>query len=820
MKLLDIIESSEKDVIVITSNEKKHTILKTMHQAGVIQPVSFMNKQDLFEKVFFKYSIDALYEAARYLKLSLAITQSWLEYLYFIDENTEYTHPRLKQLKTLKKHLLDTGKIQKNIFSDVWLQDKKVIVYTPHYDALLLRAIKKIETIHNDVAYVDSRKEKYGNITFKQYLTLEEEITDVAIQIKHYRQQNYAYDSMSIMNIDESYIPLMKRIFNWFDIPLNLREQTPIIGLSLTKRFLNAFKNSEETSFENALKEALKTIKPLIDSKESAQVYQNIIRVLNPMVRYIKNKNAHFEYIHYTLAHTFIKREAYLNAVNVISDIKGSSDDEIVFLMALKEGNAPKYRLDDDFLSAEEKQVIDYPIASEINHLLKKQYEDALFYTKKVYASFSESSFSESYSLSTFIKECLNTEPIKKGKVDVHQPYSPTFDKVQSKIEKDYYDLYRDERPFYKAFSYKYQETFNTYDNTFDNLSAPTMDQLLKKKPSFSVTQIEDYFACGLTFLLKHFLKITPSDSPFYRHLGTFFHEVLENHITKDTLDESNLKAILASVLKDDMDHYTQKDLFFFEKSFPFILKAHEIIKAQEKSTLYDVTSRELSIQKPYTFKGITLQFKGKIDKVLSLDGSTLLIDYKTGSNTLNLFHAPFGLHSQLIFYALLYQYNYPSDHVDGVYEQTILPSKIKAKKNESYNDLLSQYYQWKGYTLKDESTITNIDPKMEKESEILNDVKFKADGAFTKHSKLYERDDLNALIDHLETLLKTATQSIINGQFPINPKRIDNHDVSCEYCPYEDICFKQEKDYQNHHTPKTISDLFSRIKEGVYHER
>ncbi len=820
MKLLDIIESTEKDVIIIASNEQKNTILKSMHQAGMIQPVSFMSKQDLFEKVFFKYSIDALYEASSFLGLSLSITKAWLEYLPFIDENKTYENAKLDQLKTLKKHLLNNGNIQKNIFSDVWIRNKLVIVYTPYYDVFLKSAIQKIEAFHDDLIYYDSRSEKVSNISFKRYKTIEDEITDVAIQIQTLHQQGHAYDSMVIMNIDKTYHPIMKRIFNWFHIPLNLNESVPLVSLALTQRFLKAFDQSECSGFESALKEALTHIKPFIDSKESAQVYQSLIRVLNPMVRYIKDKHSALDLIEYTIKHTTLPNSKYLNAVEVSSDIKAVKDDEHLFLMALKEGNAPSITLDDDFLNKNEKQMIDYPKASEINQASKARYEDALFYSKNVYASFSESSFSESFRLSTFINELLNSKAIQIKNIDVYQPFSETYDYVQSKIEKDYYDLYQINQPFYQAFANQYQASFNTYDNTFDQLSKRTMKQLLKIKPSFSVTQIEDYFKCGLTFLLKHFLKITPSDSPFYRHLGTFFHEVLENHISKKHLDESDLRRILNDVLKDEMHHYTNKDLYFFEKPFPFLLKAHEMINMQEKTTKYNVAHRELSIQKPYTYEGVTLHFKGKIDKVLTRNESALLIDYKTGSKTLDLLFSPLGLNSQLVFYALLYQHNYPTHHVDGFYEQTILPSKIKAKRNETFDTLVKQYYKLRGYTLNDESIVLSIDPSVDKESEILSDVKFTKNGAFDKRSKTFEKEDLNAVIDHLETLLNQTTKSIINGKFPIDPKRINHKDVSCEYCPFIDICYKEEKDYQSYTTYKDPLELFSALKEGVDHER
>ena len=37
--------------------------------------------------------------------------------------------------------------------------------------------------------------------------------------------------------------------------------------------------------------------------------------------------------------------------------------------------------------------------------------------------------------------------------------------------------------------------------------------------------------------------------------------------------------------------------------------------------------------------------------------------------------------------------------------------------------------------------------------------------------------------------------RGIINANFMINPKRIGNDNVGCQYCHYRDICFMSEKD-------------------------
>ena len=42
---------------------------------------------------------------------------------------------------------------------------------------------------------------------------------------------------------------------------------------------------------------------------------------------------------------------------------------------------------------------------------------------------------------------------------------------------------------------------------------------------------------------------------------------------------------------------------------------------------------------------------------------------------------------------------------------------------------------------------------------------------------------------------LEQHDKDIYNGDFTINPKRIDNDLIGCNYCEFKDICFRREED-------------------------
>ena len=68
--------------------------------------------------------------------------------------------------------------------------------------------------------------------------------------------------------------------------------------------------------------------------------------------------------------------------------------------------------------------------------------------------------------------------------------------------------------------------------------------------------------------------------------------------------------------------------------------------------------------------------------------------------------------------------------------------------------------------------------------------------GELSKNSKVISDEDMKDMIKLVEDKILEASTSILNNDFSINPKVIDNKNVSCIYCPYKDICYKRIKDY------------------------
>ena len=65
----------------------------------------------------------------------------------------------------------------------------------------------------------------------------------------------------------------------------------------------------------------------------------------------------------------------------------------------------------------------------------------------------------------------------------------------------------------------------------------------------------------------------------------------------------------------------------------------------------------------------------------------------------------------------------------------------------------------------------------------------------FYSYSKVLSDSEINNLINECDKQIDNAIHGILEADFEINPKIIDGNNVSCNFCEYKDICYRNEKD-------------------------
>ena len=73
---------------------------------------------------------------------------------------------------------------------------------------------------------------------------------------------------------------------------------------------------------------------------------------------------------------------------------------------------------------------------------------------------------------------------------------------------------------------------------------------------------------------------------------------------------------------------------------------------------------------------------------------------------------------------------------------------------------------------------------------------------------KILDDIKIDKLYNIVDKNIDKAIDNIVNANFKINPKRIDNVNVGCLYCPYKDICYMTEKDIEDLKSYKNLEFL------------
>ncbi|MBQ9013276.1 MAG: hypothetical protein IJ094_06965, partial [Bacilli bacterium] len=100
------------------------------------------------------------------------------------------------------------------------------------------------------------------------------------------------------------------------------------------------------------------------------------------------------------------------------------------------------------------------------------------------------------------------------------------------------------------------------------------------------------------------------------------------------------------------------------------------------------------------------------------------------------------------------------------------------------------------GYSINDENLISLFDSSYDK-SEVIKGMSLTKSG-FSSYTKLFDSDGACKITDLVDSKIDEVVSSLEDASFPINPKRIDNKLVGCEFCSFKDLCFRKEEDIVN----------------------
>ena len=172
------------------------------------------------------------------------------------------------------------------------------------------------------------------------------------------------------------------------------------------------------------------------------------------------------------------------------------------------------------------------------------------------------------------------------------------------------------------------------------------------------------------------------------------------------------------------------------------------------------------------------------------------IVDYKTGTITTNINNLKYGLSMQLPIYLYLIRKSnlFTNPKIVGIYLQKVLNSKYSFQSTKTKEEMQRDNLKLQGYSNSDLEKLSFLDKTYEK-SELIKSMKLNKDGSFASYTKVLSDSEFDDIMSYTEKKINSAIDSILEGDFTINPKVVDNKNLACSFCKYKDLCFMTNKD-------------------------
>lgn len=727
-----------KDIILTNS---KYEILNNLKNK--LLDVKIMNKKEFIDEYFGKVDERSIY--------------------YLVKEGYTYE---------VAKMYLDNFLFDEELYNK--LDSANLIIKNPlfkkSFNRLVLHNIILdnfyLNKIDCPIVNIDLNNNSYKPKLYK-YKTIEDEINHTALSIISLLNVT-DIKKIHLVNVGSEYEKPIKRIFSFYNIPINLNCKKSIYGTKICSDFISML--------DHSLEEAVAIL--LNDDVSNA-----ILDVVN------KYRFAEFdETIKYIIIEELKTKKISLEKLDKAVDVKtiDEIDDEYYFILNCNQGSFPKIYKDEDYLSDKDKKKIGLLTSLDLNIYEKNKTLKIIHNYRNIKLSYIENNKGEEMYKSSILTDLKEEESVTDlfNKSNIYNKlrlasYLDDYIKFNLKDEnlEILYNNYKD-IPYLK------------YDNKYKTVDKELFKKYINNTISLSYTSLDNFYKCQFRYYLNNVLKLEEFEEKFSAYLGSLFHHVLQNAFTSDF----DFDKCFNDYIKDK--EFNNMEKFFINKLRTDLLLIINVINEQDSEGELNESLYEENIRIDKS-KELNIVFKGFVDKIKysKIDKVASIIDYKTGTPVINLNNCYYGLDLQLpIYLYLLKHHKYLYDYdVAGFYLQHILPKIENYKSGVDYEIDRKTKYKLQGYSNSNVDIISKFD-KTYTDSKIITSLKITKSGEFYSNSKILSNEQMDNLVKLVDKKIDEAIEKIEKRDFEINPKVIDKKN-GCDFCPYKDICYKKEED-------------------------
>ncbi len=756
-------ELTTENLLIICPNEEKMKILDTMSKENKLYDIKFMTKEEYKKNYFYNYDEKALYYLLSKYHFNLDVAKVYLKNLYVIDEKKNYQAPKLSFLKDLKLELIENNLLEVNPTFKDYIKSKNILVKS-YYDLE-----KYEEEMLNTKVEIPS-----STLTTKvvECETLEEEVNSVCLQILNLLKSGVDINKIYLTNISNDYYYTINKLFNYYNIPINLDMNNSIYGTKVVKDFLETKELDLEDKTKSIINRKLVTILSELSSLDSTtKEYKTIL------IDKLKS--------------TKLPPKKKQNAITIKDLYKETfSSDEYVFVLGFNQDILPKMEKDIAYINDAIKDEVPLYKTSYLNKRNKEVLVYLLSNIKNLYLSYKLSSPFSSFYKSSLITD-LKLELVKP------QPDNYTFSNLYNKLrlaEKlDLYHLYGEKPDGLTKLYTHYNIPYNTYSNAFTSLNNDTYLTHLPYPLKLSYTSLNSYNECAFKYYVKYVLKLDKYEDNFAAFIGSLYHKILQLYQKTNFDFETEYHKYL------ETRELTLKEKLLLLRIKKDLLHLIDTLKKQQLLTGYDAALYEKKVEVELD-KKVSVIFTGTIDKIMYYqkieDTYFTLIDYKTGFIDTHIEPMKYGLHMQLPVYLYLIHYSkvFRNPIFTGIYYQNIMFNYPTWTGKKEQEQIYKENLMLQGYSTDDTAILGRFDSTFEK-SEYIKSMSYTEEKGFGTYAKTISNDMLYDLVKYTKKHISDTTDEIISANFDINPKVYAGKNIACDFCNFKDLCFMKEKD-------------------------
>ncbi len=772
--------------ILIINDYAKNTLLKKINK---LLNIKIITLSELKKNYIYDYDYKSVLYVSNKYNCIPSIARKYIENTYYI--NNKYKNKKIELLTKIKNDLEENNLLIKNNLYRKFLNNKDIVLYNLKYvDKYYLNIIEELSSTNNIITYNEEKETSIKKIY--RCNNSEEEISFVCSKICELIKSGIDINNIKLTNVKSDYTYIIRKTFKLFNIPINIKSDESIKSTMIVKKFKKLYNEN--------ISEVMDKISDLITNNYEKDIYKSILNVVN------KYSNSNYmdvkEILFDDIDNIKIKRDEFKNAVNIIefkSDL--ISDNDYVFLINFNEGIIPINHKDEDYLNDVEKNNLGIDTSFTLNEKETNEVIETIKTTHNLILTYSE--YNQNNKI--YVSSAYSSDILEEEKVNLNFNNSNNYNKLRLLSEKDDNNKYGTLSSDLLTLSAHYKdEPYLTYNNKYKKISNNKLKNYLNKGLTLSYSSMNTFYQCSFRYYLDNILRVNKYEERFDAVLGSIFHEILSECFINDDYD-----VILnyEKLISESTYPFNESEKFFLENLKNELLLIIDTIKEQLKYTSLKQSMYEKEIKIDIS-SDVKVTFKGFVDKILydEFNGEKIvvIIDYKTGNPLLNINNSIYGLDMQLPVYIYLIKSEIKNVRIGGFYLQKILSNVNSLQKRKESLKL-------QGYSNEDIDILEKVDLSYEN-SCVIKSLRTTQNG-FYSYSKIINDEQIDTLYNIVESKVKEARDKILNTEFDINPKEMDDKNIGCKFCKYKDICYMTSSDIVK---LKKIDNVFSEVNDNA----